>query len=1009
MNINIKTKKNFQTQFNKMAEKYGEEFLKLQGLDDEKLSLTDFIDGFIDSDNVANASVDANANIGQKDIVTLLSEMSKPHQKLLAFNKLYYELNKKYGFKIANEAMEAMWNYSLYMHDFNTTTFYHYCYKGEEMLTVSKNGHIFDTTFSHLYDILDCEEQFDITINQNAKFPTDLYVRDYKDDRIVWTKVTRIVKHNNEKPMRFIKYANGLSQIVTEDHPIITEAGDIPANQVTTEDRVFSIEPDFYQFINANDIIHSNEFGWIVGLCLAEASARPSVVTLKQTEKAQYDKLIYLLNKFNMPFVEEEDNRIRLKVCPLEKIIENMLINKTAASKALPYEYITTYEDKFMDGVVAGLIDGDGTIGGYKNRQCQIRIASESLCHQISTYLKKHNVFCGDRTPHIYSSANSFEQKLPLFGIAFTLTNEEYFSQIGSIKINEKYTPLERKGDFKNKKYQYNYGWVNIIENTKYIDNCPIVYDITTETGHFICNHILSHNCFAYDIKDIVEKGLFFIDNYNARPAKHLDSFIQILMEGIAWLSRRQSGAVGLPNLIPYLYYFWSRDVKNGYFTKNPETYKHQQLQALIYRLNQPWVRTDQAAFTNVSVFDHPYFEAIFGGSIFPDGELMIDEEEEIIQFQKDFIDVVNEIREENIFTFPVLTASLLYQDGHFVDEDFARWACEASRKWNLFNFFTDSTVNSLSNCCRLKSDVTDLYFNSIGGTALKVGSVKVSTLNIARLAYQSDSEQDFLVRLRNLTELNLKILDAQRAIIERNVEKGLLPSFSSGLVDFEHLYSTVGVNGIYEAIKTFGYTTEDEFGNVYYKEEAYSLGRRIFQVIRNCIDNFSLDKNYKFNIEQVPAEQAAAKMQAADKFIYPDQVVEDLPLYGNQWIPLGIKATILERTKICAAFDSYCNGGSIEHINIDKPFSSFENAWEMLNWVAQQGVTYFAFNGKVAQCKNYHSFYGSVCPICGEPVDTEYTRIVGFYTPTKTYSKERKAEYKLREWMPLNEKGADA
>ena len=45
-------------------------------------------------------------------------------------------------------------------------------------------------------------------------------------------------------------------------------------------------------------------------------------------------------------------------------------------------------------------------------------------------------------------------------------------------------------------------------------------------------------------------------------------------MEGIAWLSRRQSGAVGLPNLIPYLYYFWSRDVKNGYYTKDPETYK---------------------------------------------------------------------------------------------------------------------------------------------------------------------------------------------------------------------------------------------------------------------------------------------------------------------------------------------------------------------------------------------------------------------------------------------------
>ena len=852
MNINIRTKKNFQTQFNKMAEKYGEEFLKLQGLDDEKLSFTDFIDSFVDSDNVANASVDANANIAQKDIVTLLSEMSKPHQKLLAFNKLYYELNKQYGFKTANEAMEAMWNYALYMHDFNTSTFYHYCYKGEEMLTVKCKRGIFDTTFANLYDIIEDKEEFDESINQYAKFPQELYVRDYNNDEVVWTKVTRLVKHNNNKPMRFIKYANGLSQIVTEDHPIITEDGDIPAIEVTTENRVLSIEPTFYEVIAGSDNIYNKEFGWIVGLCLAEASARQSVVTLKQSAKPQYEKLIYLLNKFHMPFVEEPDDRIRLKASPLEKIIEDMLIGKTAAFKALPQDG-TFYPDEFMDGIVAGLIDGDGTIGGYKNRQCQIRIASEALCHQISTYLKKHNVFCGDRTPYIYSSPDSFKQKIPLFGIAFTLTNEEYFSQIGSIKIEEKYIPLERKGNFKNKKYQYNYGWVNIIENTEYIDTCPVVYDITTETGHFICNHILSHNCFAYDIKDIVERGLFFIENYNAKPAKHLDSFIQILMEGIAWLSRRQSGAVGLPNLIPYLYYFWSRDVRAGYYTKDPETYKQQQLQALIYRLNQPWIRTDQAAFTNVSIFDHPYFEAIFGGSVFPDGELMIDEEEEIIQFQKDFIDIINEVREENVFTFPVLTVSLLYQDKKFVDEDFARWACEASRKWNLFNFFTDNTVNSLSNCCRLKSDVTDLYFNSIGGSALKVGSVKVSTLNIARLAYQSTNERDFLIALRNLTELNLKILDTQRTIIKRNVEKGLLPTFSSGLVDFDHLYSTVGINGIYEAIKTFGYIKIDEFGNTYYTDEAFSLGRRIFDVIRNCIDNFSLDKDYKFNIEQVP------------------------------------------------------------------------------------------------------------------------------------------------------------
>lgn len=156
-------------------------------------------------------------------------------------------------------------------------------------------------------------------------------------------------------------------------------------------------------------------------------------------------------------------------------------------------------------------------------------------------------------------------------------------------------------------------------------------------------------------------------------------------------------------------------------------------------------------------------------------------------------------------------------------------------------------------------------------------------------------------------------------------------------------------------------------------------------------------------------AEQAAAKMQAADTLLYPEKVVTDLPLYGNQWIPLGIKATIAERTRICAAFDSYCNGGSIEHINVDAPFATFDQAWHMLNWVAQQGVTYFAFNGKVSQCANMHSFYGDICPECHEPARQVYTRVVGFYTPMSTWSSSRQSEGELREWMPLNEKGERA
>ena len=96
-------------------------------------------------------------------------------------------------------------------------------------------------------------------------------------------------------------------------------------------------------------------------------------------------------------------------------------------------------------------------------------------------------------------------------------------------------------------------------------------------------------------------------------------------------------------------------------------------------------------------------------------------------------------------------------------------------------------------------------------------------------------------------------------------------------------------------------------------------------------------------------------------------------------------------------------------HINVDAPFDTFEKAWKMLNWVASQNVTYFAFNGKVAQCEEFHSFYGKICPICKKPALREYTRTVGFYTATNVWSKERKEEFKMREWMPLNEKEENA
>ena len=529
------------------------------------------------------------------------------------------------------------------------------------------------------------------------------------------------------------------------------------------------------------------------------------------------------------------------------------------------------------------------------------------------------------------------------------------------------------------------------------------------------------HYCFAYDLKDLAEKGLFFLENFNYQPPKHYTTFVDFVKEYISFAANLSSGAVGLPNLIPYMFYFWKKDCDNHYLGMTEEYFEdfaRQGIQRFVYAVNQPYVRDGiQSAFTNISIFDGPYLEALFGGAEFPDGTFMIDYIEDFKKFQKLFMETEAEIRNTNMFTFPVYSVSSLRKNGKFADEEYAMWMARQicivntiNEKnqisgWYDSNFFIDDNVTSLSNCCRLKSNIDDLgYFNSIGGTALKVGSVKVSTINLARLALEHPGdEKGYLIALRDTVELNCKALDVQRHIIKRNVEKGLLPNFSKGLVDFEHLYSTIGFIGIYETMKTFGYVRLDEFGNTFYTKEADEFGKKIFQVIHNTKEQFALDKDYKFNCEQIPGESAAAKLKRADTMLFEHSVVDDLPLYGNQFIPLGIKTTLQERIRIASLFDSYCNGGSICHINIDAPFDSFEKVWKMINYIADQGLTYFAFNAKISSCKSNHSFYGNTCPICGLPKTREWSRIVGYYTATDTWSADRKEEYKMREWENVN------
>ena len=505
--------------------------------------------------------------------------------------------------------------------------------------------------------------------------------------------------------------------------------------------------------------------------------------------------------------------------------------------------------------------------------------------------------------------------------------------------------------------------------------------------------------CWANDFTRLATEGLFFLSGYNNQAPKHLTTYFDDVVEFVSFLSNRQSGAVGMPNILIWAWYFWKKDVKDGYYMKDPEYYLRQQFQKIIYRLNQPFLRIDQSAFTNVSIFDRPYLESLFGGMEFPDGTLAIDHIEDLIECQKVFMEVVSQVREENMFTYPVLTYSLLFVDGKFVDEPFARWCSNHNMRWSDSNFFVSDNVGVLSNCCRLLSDTSklDAFINSIGGTALSVGSCRVSTINLVRIAYESEFDQKkYLQILKKRVLLDCKALYSMRHIIKRNIEKGLLPNYQDGAVELDKQFCTIGGIGMYEVMDLFGLINTDEIGCKSYSDEAVEFATKILDTMNEVKDNFECD--FTYNIEMIPAENCAGVICQADNLLYEQ---DKYFIYSNQWIPLMEKCTIQEKCRLGSLFDKKCGGGCIAHIDIENRFPNEETAWDMLNYVASQGVIYFAFTTKISVCEDKHAFISEpYCPVCGKPIADTYARVVGFYTPTSSYQKIRKREFDKRRWM---------
>jgi len=507
--------------------------------------------------------------------------------------------------------------------------------------------------------------------------------------------------------------------------------------------------------------------------------------------------------------------------------------------------------------------------------------------------------------------------------------------------------------------------------------------------------------CWASSISHLVELGIKDNKQLNSKPPKKRRSYIDMVKEFTIRLAHEVAGAVALADLFIYYSYFVKLEIDefrkiNGLsnninyvdlLTTKLKKEIEDDFQSLVHTLNMELRTSGQSPFTNFSIFDRPNLELLFGNLTFPDNtnpDIGL-----IMEIQKIFCDWFS--KGDPIsglpYRFPVCTFNIRVDDKqNIIDQESFDYLCDINRFSGCFNIYI-SSGHKIASCCRLLSSYEN-QMDSLGNGGVSIGSMRVCTINLARLGHQTNKDTVIDELKKRLDIISIALL-SHRKLIEKRISQNFLPFFRNNVMHLNRLFCTIGVNGIYECVKELGVDPISEVGQTYYK------------LILGYIKNYSVEKSKEtkimFNCEQVPAEQLAIKFADKDHLL----LGMNYECYSNQFVPLSLNIDVSERLKLEGLYSSYLIGGSITHINLMEKIQTKEQMGQLLKYAIKCGVEHTAINYNFCKCKNGHITTNKPnqrCSICGEDVE-EYTRIIGYFVPKDQFSKGRKHEHNTRQF----------
>ena len=308
------------------------------------------------------------------------------------------------------------------------------------------------------------------------------------------------------------------------------------------------------------------------------------------------------------------------------------------------------------------------------------------------------------------------------------------------------------------------------------------------------------------------------------------------------------------------------------------------------------------------------------------------------------------------------------------------------------------SDVRSM--CCRLRLDLRELRKKSGGffGSGESTGSIGVVTINLPRLAYQAEDEQDFYRRLDKLMDIAARSLKTKRTVITKLLDSGLYPYTKRYLGTFNNHFSTIGLVGMNEAGLNAKWLRKDLT-----HPETQRFAQDVLNHMRNRLSDYQEQYGDLYNLEATPAESTTYRFAKHDKEQYPDIITANengKPYYTNSsHLPVGFSEDVFSALDVQDELQTLYTSGTVFHAFLGEKLPDWRAAANLVRKIAENyKLPYYTLSPTYSVCKDHGYLAGevSVCPHCGGKTEI-YSRITGYYRPVQNWNDGKAQEFRDR------------